>query len=53
MTQIVGIRDGHRVITTVTGRPGEAVITRRHHPDCQCSKQPSLRASRRRQPTAR
>jgi hypothetical protein len=36
MTQIVGIRDGHRVTTTVTGPAGSVTIDRQHHPDCPC-----------------
>ncbi|MFF2100892.1 hypothetical protein [Streptomyces sp. NPDC058202] len=36
MTRIVGIRDGHRVITTVNGQPGALSISRQHHPNCPC-----------------
>lgn len=36
MPRLVGIRDGHRVIITVTGRRGTMTVTRRHHPDCPC-----------------
>ena len=36
MTQLAGIRDGHRIAITVTGPAGSATITRAHHPDCPC-----------------
>ncbi|MFE0207057.1 hypothetical protein [Streptomyces sp. NPDC058985] len=36
MTQIVGIRDGHRVITSITGKAGSMAVDRKHHPDCPC-----------------
>lgn len=45
MTQIVGIRDGHRVTITVTGHAGTAVITREHHPECPCRTPPPPAAS--------
>ncbi|HSE05972.1 MAG TPA: hypothetical protein VLK35_17625 [Methylomirabilota bacterium] len=41
MPQLVGIRDGHRIITTVTGPRGNMTVTRRHHPDCPCRTQPA------------
>lgn len=47
MPQITGIRDGHRIITTVTGPPGAATIDRRHHPDCPCRTLPARIARRR------
>ena len=50
MPQIVGIRDGHRVITTVTGPPGAMKVARQHHPDCLCRAQ-SARTARRRKTT--
>jgi hypothetical protein len=55
MTSIVGIRDGHRIITTVTGRGGTAAINRQHHPDCPCLSHPPQppRIARRRKPTRR
>lgn len=36
MPEITGIRDGHRVITTVTGQPGAINVDRQHHPHCPC-----------------
>lgn len=36
MTQITGIRDGHRVIITVTRPNGVTRIVREHHPECPC-----------------
>jgi hypothetical protein len=54
MTSIVGIRDGHRIITTVTGRGGTATIDRQHHPDCPCLSHPQPpRIARRRKSTRR
>ncbi len=50
MTQITGIRDGHRIITTVTGPPGTMNVDRRHHPDCPCRTQ-SARITRRHKTT--
>lgn len=46
MPQITGIRDGHRIITTVTGPPGSATITRACHPDCPCHTQTARTARR-------
>jgi hypothetical protein len=31
---LTGVRDGHRIITTVTRMDGIARITREHHPEC-------------------
>lgn len=43
MPQITGIRtDGHRIITTVTRRSGTMTVTRRHHPECPCTEEPSM-----------
>lgn len=41
MTQIVGIRDGHRYTITVTGRAGTATVDRAHRADCPCHAQPA------------
>lgn len=41
MTQLAGIRDGHRIIITVTGPRGTMTVTRTHHPDCPCRTQPT------------
>lgn len=53
MTRITGIRDGHRIITTVTGPPGAITISRQHHPDCPCQATgpKPARVTRRRKPT--
>jgi len=60
MTQVVGIRDGHRYTITVTGRAGTASVGRTHRADCPCHTHPaatptavSARAARRRKPTTR
>ena len=55
MTRIVGIRDGHRIITTITGPPGRIRVDRQHHPDCPCLSHPPQppRIARRRKPTHR
>lgn len=55
MISIVGIRDGHRIITTVTGTPGQLRISRQCHPDCPCPSHLPLspRIARRRKPTRR
>lgn len=36
MPSITGIRDGHRIITTVTRHPDHMTVTRGHHPHCPC-----------------
>lgn len=42
MPQLTGIRaDGHRIITTVTGRRGTMTVTRECHPDCPRCTQPA------------
>ncbi len=57
MTQVVGIRDGHRYTITVTGRGGTASVDRAHRADCPCHTRPtpapalSARTARRRKPT--
>ena len=58
MSQIIGIRDGHRYTITVTGRAGTAVVDRAHRADCPCHTRPapapaigSARVARRRKPT--
>lgn len=55
MTSIVGIRHGHRVITTVSGQTGALAISRQHHPDCPCQTPDDrpARIVRRRKTTAR
>lgn len=57
MSQVVGIRDGHRYTITVTGRSGTAVVDRTHRADCPCHTRPaatstglSARVARRRKP---
>jgi hypothetical protein len=37
MPRITGIRDGHRIITTVTGPASAITIDREHHPECPCA----------------
>lgn len=43
MTQITGIRAGHRIITTVTRRPDGMTVTRQHHPECPCRRKTTNR----------
>ncbi|MEZ3180785.1 hypothetical protein KYY02_19455 [Streptomyces pimonensis] len=55
MSQVVGIRDGHRYTITVTGRGGIATVDRIHRADCPCHTRParpalSARVARRRKP---
>lgn len=60
MTQLIGIRDGHRLIIRVTRQPGGMTVDRRCHPDCPCrattadrmDRRPA-RIARRRKPTTR
>ncbi|KOG33331.1 hypothetical protein [Streptomyces resistomycificus] len=53
-TSIDGIRNGHHVITTVSGQPGQLAISRQHHPNCPCQTRgnQSVRIARRRKPTS-
>jgi hypothetical protein len=37
---LTGVRDGHRILITVTRTPGPATITREHHPECPCHPHP-------------
>jgi len=55
MTSVVGIRHGHRVITTVSGPMGALTFSRQHHPDCTCRTRDDrpARAARRRKFTTR
>jgi hypothetical protein len=54
-TSIDGIRHGHLIRTTVSGRPGQLAISRQHHPDCACQARDTqpARIARRRKPTNR
>jgi hypothetical protein len=42
VAHIIGIRDGHRTITTVTRPAGVLTINREHHPDCPCTERTSM-----------
>lgn len=43
MTQITGIRAGHRIITTVTRQPDGMTVTRKCHPECPCRRKTTNR----------